>query len=163
MAINYERDATIDESALDVEFLEQTSLMMRYAEQASLTRMVADNAKDDLEVVRAELDKKIRQNPSEYGFDKLTENMVSNTILLQPEYQEASKTLIQANYEAGLARYAAQAISDRKNCLEALVKLHGQQYFAGPKVPRDLIQEASKRKTQEGVDAKIKMTRKKKG
>jgi hypothetical protein len=161
--VNYARDALIDESALDVEFLEQTNLMIRYAEHASQTKREAEEAKENLELVRAGLDKDIRQNPANYGLEKLTETVVSNTIILQPEYQEASKRLIQANYEAGMARFAAQAISDRKNCLEALVKLHGQQYFAGPKIPRDLTTEAQKRKQQGEVDTKVKISRRKTG
>lgn len=161
--VNYARDALIDESALDVEFLEQTNLMIRYAEHASQTKREADEAKENLELVRAGLDRDIRQNPANYGLEKLTETVVSNTIILQPEYQEASKRLIQANYEAGMARFAAQAISDRKNCLEALVKLHGQQYFAGPKIPRDLTTEAQKRKQQGEVDTKVKISRRKTG
>lgn len=161
--VNYARDALIDESALDVEFLEQTNLMIRYAEHASQTKREAEEAKENLELVRAGLDKDIRQNPANYGLEKLTETVVSSTIILQPEYQEASKRLIQANYEAGMARFAAQAISDRKNCLEALVKLHGQQYFAGPKIPRDLTTEAQKRKQQGEVDTKVKISRRKTG
>lgn len=160
--MNYEKDAQIDESALDIEILEQPRLMMKYAEHSANTKRDADEADEELNIVRAELDKKIRQNPDAYGVDKITETVVSNTILLQPEYKEASKKRILANYEANMAKLAVQTISSRKDCLEAMVKLHGQLYFAGPKIPRDLTHEALQRREQGEVDKKIKpLTRKK--
>lgn len=159
--MNYERDAQIDESALDIEILEQPRLMMKYAEHAARTKQEADEASEELNVIRAELDKRIRQNPEDFGVDKITETVVSNTILLQDAYKEASQKLIQANYEANMAKLAAQTISSRKDCLEAMVKLHGQLYFAGPKIPRDLTYEALKHKQQGEVNKKIKPIRRK--
>ena len=38
-----------------------------------------------------------------------------------------------------------KAFEQRKDALENLVRLHGQQYFAGPKIPRDLPSEMEKR------------------
>ena len=157
--MDYEKDVNIDPNSLDVEWLEQPNLMLKYGRIAAQTKLDMDKAKEKLEVVKAELDKDIRLNPEKYDIAKLTESVVANTILLQPEYKEASEAYIEATYEFNMARYAVQAISDRKDALENLVKLHGMQYFAGPSVPRDLSKEWEAKQKQKKVDSKIRMQR----
>lgn len=157
--MDYEKDMKIDPNALDVEWLEQPNLMMKYGRIAAQTKVDMDMAKEKLEVVKAELDKDIRLNPEKYDIAKLTESVVTNTIILQPEYKEASEVYIKASYEFNMARYAVQAISDRKDALENLVKLHGMQYFAGPSVPRDLSKEWESKQKQKKVDSRIRMQR----
>jgi hypothetical protein len=60
-------------------------------------------------------------------------------------YQQLKSKWIEAQEEADFAELAQKEISwGRRSALENLVTLHGQQYFAGPKVPRDLQKERSK-------------------
>jgi hypothetical protein len=151
--MNYETDIVIDETALDVEWLEQPNLMMRYARVAATARMNLDLAKESLDFVRAELDKKIRTDPGIYGIEKVTETVVQNIIIAQDEYKEASRVVISAKFEADVAQGAVRAFEARKDALENLVRLHGQQYFAGPKVPRDLSWEREEK--QKRLNAKI--------
>lgn len=155
MTIDYEQDVSINPDALDIEWLEQPRLMVKYAQLATQAKLKADRAKERLEVVKAELDKDIRTSPEKYDIAKLTESVVANTILLQPAYQAASEEYIRLNYEAALARYAVEAINMKKEALENLVKLHGMQYFAGPSTPRDLSKEWQMTRRQENVDSKI--------
>jgi DNA polymerase II large subunit len=161
--MNYENDIRIDETALDVEWLEQPSLMMKYAQISASARKTLDEAKEELEFVRAELDKAIRSNPDRYDIDKITEAVVIATITIHKDYQKASSALINAKYENDMAYGAVKAIDARKDALENLVRLHGQQYFAGPKVPRDLSFEAQQKHNQKKSDSVVKtMTRKNK-
>lgn len=162
MQLNYEQDVKIDEQALDVEWLEQPRLMMRYARAAADAKKEMDHKKEQLEVKKAELDKDIRSDPQKYGLEKITETVVQNTITLQDEYQEASQAFVEAKHEYDIARYAVQSIQDRKEALENLVKLHGQQYFAGPSAPRDLTKEWEQREKQKNSDEKVKVKRTKK-
>ncbi len=156
---DYEKDIYIDESALDVELLGQALLMIRYARKAAEARVEMDKAKDGVEVARAKLDKNIRIDPEQFEVVKITEGAVAAAILLQPQYKEANEAFLEARYEYDMARYAVQAIDQRKAALENLVRLHGQQYFAGPSIPRDLSREAQERAKQKRVDSKVTMTR----
>lgn len=160
--LNFEEDIRIDESALDVEWLLQPELMMNYSREAAKARKRVDKSKEALDVVKAELDRDIRSNPENYGISKITESVVSNTIILAEEYQEAAKDLIQAKYEADLTSSAVRAVEQRKNALENMVKLHGQQYFAGPIEPRNITREAQKKREKENSNEKVKVKRKKK-
>jgi len=136
--MNYEKDIEIDESALDVEWLKQPSLMYTYSKNLARRRKELDEAKQNLDVAKAEADKEIRTNPTKFGLEKTTDAVVTNAILIHPDYKEAYTTYLEAKFEVDIAQSAVNAFEQRKAALENLVRLHGQQYFAGPKVPHDL-------------------------
>lgn len=147
--MDYTNDIKIDETALDLEWLDQASLMMKYTRHAVQMRLEMDKAKEALELVRAELDKSIRTNPEKYGIEKITDKVVENTIPMQKDYKEASNNYIQAKFESDLAYSVVKAIDARKDALENLVRLYGQQYFAGPRIPRDLHGELEKKREKQ--------------
>jgi hypothetical protein len=138
MKMDYEKDIEIDESALDIEWLEQPRLMLKYAKNAAEMQLDLDKAKQDLDIAKAEADKAIRENPERFGLEKVTEAAVSNAILISKDYKQAYQTYLDTKYEVDMARGAVNAFEQRKSALENLVRLHGQQYFAGPRVPHDL-------------------------
>lgn len=162
--MNYEKDIRIDESALDVEWLNQPTLMMRYSRHATQMKQEMDFAKERVEYVKAELDKKIRSHPEDFDLEKVTETVVMNTILIQEDYVEAIATFNEARFEFDVALGAVRSIEQRKTALENLVKLFGQQYFAGPSVPRDLSKEWERKEKQKKSNSAVagKMTRTKK-
>jgi len=146
--MDYEKDIRIEESALDVEWLDQSSLMFRYAQNAAECRRKLDLAKEALDFVRAELDKEIRTSPEDFGIEKVTEAVVQNAIITQERYKEANVNFINRKFEADIAQGAVRAVDARKDALENLVRLNGQQYFAGPKMPRDLSKEREDREAR---------------
>lgn len=155
--MNYEADIQIDDNSLDLEWLDQPSLMLKYARVSAQTRRILDEAKQNLDVVRAELDKDIRENPDDYGIAKVTEGSITSAINTSDDYKKAFKAFLDAKYEADMAGGAVRAFDARKDALENLVRLHGQQYFAGPKIPRDLAWERKEKekKTDKGVASKL--------
>jgi len=159
--MNYEQDIRIDETALDVEWLGQPMLMIKYARHAADCRMNLDLAKERVDYVKAELDKSIREKPSSFKIEKLTESAIQNIILTQEKYMDAEEKLIHARYELDIANAAVRALDARKDALENLVRLHGQQYFAGPRIPRDLQSEAEKRRKQERANLAVGSMRRK--
>jgi hypothetical protein len=161
MKMNYEDDIRIDPSALDVEWLGQAELMIKYTRNAAQARMELDQAKQALDIIRAGLDKDIRELPKQYGIEKVTDKAVESTIITLTEYQEAFQEYLDTKYEADMAQGSVQAFQQRKDALQELVRLHGQSYFAGPSIPRDLVweQEAFKKKTNAGIASKLNKSR----
>jgi len=153
--MNYEEDIRIDETALDVEWLRQASLMMKYSKHLAHLLHEKDLVKVDLDLVKARLDKSIRTKPSNYGIDKITETVVTNTIITQEDYLEAQAAYMQAEYEVNIAQAAVNAFNARKTALENLVRLFGQQYFAGPTIPHNLTKEWEERTRQSNANAKV--------
>lgn len=160
---DYERDVHIDETALDVAWLEQAGLTRKYAKLAANASYDLDVAKQELDSIRARMDTDIRTDPDAYGLKKATNEAVINLILQSEDYKEAEKALFSARYELNMAQGAVRAMGDRKAALENLVRLHGQQYFAGPVVPRDLTKEREndhrRKKTDAGVANRLKRTK----
>lgn len=162
MELEYEQDLRIDENALDVECLEQPSLLMRYVRIAAKAEKEVSRLKEELGVVAAEIDRDIRLNPASFEITgRVTEDVVKHTMVLQPEYKKVTAELIEAKYEHSMARGAIEAIQERKDMLQELIRLHGQQYFAGPSIPRDLGYEAKQRHRTQTANTTIKITRKK--
>lgn len=159
MNLDYDKDIRIDESSLDMEWLDQPSLMMKYARNAAEMRKLMDLAKENLDVVRAEIDRDVRENPERFGITKITDAVVAATVLRDKEYQKASKEFIDARYALDIANAAVRSMDARKDALENLVRLHGLQYFAGPQMPRNLTEMRDMRTKQINASIKRGMSR----
>lgn len=165
--MNYEEDIEIDEEMLDVDWLNQPKLFMQYSRHYAQMRRSVDETKQALDVVKAEVDRDIRNDPEKYNIEKVTEGSIQSAILTSKKYKEAYKEYLDAKYESDMAGAAVQAFEHRKVALENLVRLHGQQYFAGPRVPHNLSeQRALKEKEKErsnqvqsGIASKMKRSR----
>jgi hypothetical protein len=136
----YESEMYIDETALDVELLEQPSLMMKYSRKLAEAKRDRDLAKENLEMLKAEISLDVRDNPTSYDLEKVTDKVVEACVLADDGYKTAQKEFNDANFEVNLLQGVISAIDHRRSALENLVKLYGQEYFAGPKIPHDLGQ-----------------------
>lgn len=160
--INYERDVTINQDALDVEWLDQPKLTFKYTAHESKCRKELEELKSELDIVSADLDKAIREDPEKFGLPKITETAIRNVITAHPDFKEVQQAVRDAEYELNMAQAAVRSIYAKKDALENLVRLFGQQYFAGPKVPRDLSKEWQTRQNQRSSDRKVKIKRRNK-
>jgi len=157
---NYESDMYIDENALDVELLEQPALMMKYSKMLAELKRDRDLEKENLDLTRAELDKAIRADPAFFDIVKITETVITNTIITLKAYKAAMKEYLDTKFEVDVCQGVVSAIEQRKSALEYLVKLHGQQYFAGPSTPHDLTEARAKKTKSRNTRMKDKMKRK---
>lgn len=160
METDFKDDVFIDPNALDVEWLRQPTLMLKYAQEEAEAAKREDVERERLDAVKAELDKEIRSNPDKFDISKTTESAILSAILLHPSYKEVSEKYIQAKYESKMAKAATRAIEMKKDALENLVKLYGQQYFAGPKAPRDIDKEWERKVREREINKKMKFERK---
>jgi hypothetical protein len=154
----FDKDLQIDVHQLDVEAAMQGELFFKWAERSAEATKARDRAKLALDVLEAELDSTIRQSPEEYGLSKVTEGAIQSAIKQIEEWQKAQKDYIEARSESALTDHAVSAMEQRKRMIEVLVTLHGQEYFAGPSVPRDLVSafEQAREEREKDVTAKQK-------
>jgi hypothetical protein len=160
--LDYEKDVEIDENDLDIECLNQASLFAKYARNATNEERKVELLKEKLTLLKAELDLQIRTSPEKFKIEKITEAVVTNTIIVQKEFQELNKELLNAQFEKRNADNAVKSMDQKKSMLEALIKLHGQNYFAGPQTPRDLHleREQKDKKVNQGISSKMQRIRK---
>jgi len=152
--INYEQDMDIDETALDVEWLNQASLAMKYGKLWAKSREILTRAEENIKVTRAQLIQDVYHDPDLClgKGNKPTAINIEAYYRTHEDHIEAKEEWVQAQYEFNMAEVAKWEISNtRRLALENLVRLHGQQYFAGPSVPHDLadIRELKEKKQQE--------------
>ncbi len=142
--MNYEQDMHINETALDIEWLNQARTALKYGRNWAECKQRLTLTEENIKLVRSELIKEVNEDPVEYlgegvkPIDRNVEAYYRNHL----RHKAAKSEWIEAQFEANVAEIAYKEFSwARKAALENLVKLHGQQYFAGPSVPRDLTEE----------------------
>jgi hypothetical protein len=156
MESNWKADVEIDPQALDVEWCKQASLFGKYCVLQADARALSDRRKEALDVVSAKLDQQIRANPAKFGIEKITEGAIRAAISLDLTYATANESLQDAQYELEIMGAAVRALDQKKSALENLVRLQGQNYFAGPSVPRDVGAEWMKEVERNGARDKVK-------
>lgn len=143
---NYQRDMAIDVTALDVEWTEQAELAMKYGRLWTEAQDAASRADENVKYVRSKLILEISKNPEKFGIDKVTDVKIEAAYRVHEDYVDAKDEWLDKVNELNLLSIAKNEISfTRKSALENLVVLHGQQYFAGPKVPRNIKEEIENR------------------
>lgn len=125
----------IDEHNLVKEWVKQPSLYFIWAQKLADAKLEQDEAKANLDVIKAEASRAIRDDPGDYGFDKVTEAIVAVAINEHPDVMKGVKTLHEARHKQEIYQAAVNALDHRKRALEKIVDLHGQNYFATPKAP----------------------------
>lgn len=152
--MNFEKDILIDEGALEVEWVNQPALAMQYGIYLARAYRTFQKAEENVKLVRAELIKLLIDDPDEYveTGTKITGPIIESFYRNHVRHKDAKNEWVEAQYELKIAEIAQKEISTtRKAALQNLVTLHGQNYFAGPTLPRDITFEVRKRnETSEG-------------
>lgn len=158
MELNYEKDILIDETSLDVEWLNQAALAMRYGKYWADCQLKVQQAEERIKLIRAELVKEANEDPdSTLGEGvKPTGPNIEAYYRNHKRHKQAKQEWVEACYELNIADIAKKEISTtRKAALENLVRLHGQSYFSGPNMPRDINFEAEKVRKAKDTDGRI--------
>lgn len=161
---DFEKDLMIDPNQLDLMAAIQGELFFKWAEKAVKARKKADEAKFNLDVTQADLSSQARIDPGSFGIVKVTEAAITEAVKIHPKYKEANQEYLEAKADSALLDKGVEAMEQKKRMIEVLITLHGQQYFAGPSVPRNLVEawKEEKEKRSDRVNKKTKLRKKKK-
>lgn len=148
--MDFNKDVKIDESALDVEWLDQAALARKWGIYYAECKRTVSLAEEKVKVIRAELINEANENPTECCYkDKPNAADIEAYYRSHPDHKKAKQELIAAQFELDNAEIAKnEIVFTRKEALENLVRLHGQQYFAGPAVARNLSEAREKRNSE---------------
>ena len=138
--LNFHDDTTIDPANLDIEAVRQAELFYRYSVRSIQARTEMDQKKFALELLEAKLQLRIRNEPEKFGLAKATEASINATVKCRDSYQSAFSEYLGACERAAMLDKACKALEQKKSMIETLCKLHGQQYFAGPTVPHNIVE-----------------------
>ena len=147
--MDYENDIKIDETALDVEWLDQPRLALKYGKHLIRLKTKLKAAETKKKFIRSTLILEVNKNPSLAHKTKPNKEDIEAYYRTHPQYQEIEDEYNELLSEVEYAEIAKNEICfTRKMALENLVVLHGQQYFAGPRVPRNISEEWGKHKVR---------------
>jgi hypothetical protein len=141
----FTKDLEIDKYNLDEALVKQPQLYMEWALLSCQATEDKDNAKKDLDLVKARVETKIRKNYKRYGIEKLTEPLVKALIILKPKVQRYEATYLQAAHEERALIKMEKAFSHRKSSLEGLVQLDLRLHFNEPKIPQQRKEDNEKK------------------
>lgn len=139
----------IDPLALDKECIKQPSLILQAATTLADIRERVSELKAELDVLEADLQRRIRATPIKYGCDeKVTEKAIASAVILQESYREKQGEIRSCQHRAELAAAMVEALDHKKRSLTLLVELHGMGYFGEVKTSiegRDAVKDKSKK------------------
>jgi hypothetical protein len=146
----FEKDLEIDKFSLDAECLDQPRKFMKWSADYADSLAERDRADQKLEVTKAQVEQEVRKNPELYGLDKVTEASIKAAVTISREVDVAFEEWVEAKHRVGIMMAAREALEQRKNMLENLVKLFLSGYWSDPKVS-----DGVKREMNKDVDAEI--------
>jgi len=147
--------------------LEQPQLFYEWSNKASKAGTQTTRAKDRLDLIKADVDLRIRRNPKRYGLPdgKPPEGAIKATVLKDKKVKRYTKQYYDYLDTEKTLTNAMKSFQQRKNMLEALTTLNIQLHFAEPKVSGMQRGEISNRQTRDDIKASLKrktITRRKK-
>lgn len=155
--MSYKEDVYIDKNKLDEAWENQALLFCQWAEKVVEATFDRDRAKENLEIVKATLDKKIRMDSARTN-TKITEEAIKNSIILSQDYQEANQQVIESVKTLGIMYVAKDSFEHRKAALSKLTDLWLSQYWSEPregqvtkKVREDQARESHYAELQKGM------------
>jgi len=141
---DYAEDLRINKHDLETEWLAQPNHYFHYSSRQADARLEMDQAKEELEQVKADLNLDIRSNPEKYNVPKVTNESVAAAMVMEEDYSKASQALMQARHTHDIITSAVRAFEQRRAALENLVKLRLSQLHSSPKVDAESAEELDK-------------------
>jgi len=141
---DFKENIKIDKYSLDLEFEKHPMLYHEFAMDMVASENEKDQAKDKLELLRAQLDVQIRDNPKKFGLEKITEAAISSTILQNKEYREAQEYYNNTMGNLRILKIAVESINKKQSSMEGLLKLYLGEYYS-KEAPREIKENAAER------------------
>jgi hypothetical protein len=144
--IDFAKDMRIDEGALDLELLNHGDLEAKYIQAVSEARKERDWASEEVKTIRSELTRDAFDHPEKtVGRDDgkaPTQAQIEAYYRTHKDYIEAKSDFIEKEDRFNVLNDMKDAIHfTRTKTLENLVRLFSEEYFAGPRIPRNLKKE----------------------
>lgn len=131
----------IDQNLLDEEWIRQPQLYFEYAKRLADARRDHDQQKAALDVVVAELDKAIREDPEKFGIEKVSETAIKLAIVGRKKHKAAVQAVADAKHAVDVLQAVVNALDHRKRALENLVDLWAANYFSTPRASDESARE----------------------
>jgi hypothetical protein len=149
-------DLKLDILDLDTAILEQPALFEKVGREWAEAVSERDHAKDQLAMIKANVDNEIRQDPDAFGVSgKPTETWIANQVMLHPEVIAANIIYSEAINSVNVLAIGKEALDHRLASLKILTELYKGNYFSASSrthSPHEMALEISKEKQRESME-----------
>jgi len=150
MQTTYKEDLFIDKYNLDIEWLKQPMLFVKWAERWAEAVERRDRAKQYLEVIKAEMYTKIKKDPDVYGLpDKPTEGATNAIVTKSKKYRSAFEDYLDLNGQVNVLASAKEAMNHKKRALEYVSQLMLGGFYSNPNIKAEARQKVENEKGSE--------------
>jgi len=122
---------SFDKDNLDEEFLLFPMQIYRVGTEAVQAVAERDRAKQELEMIDAKLDARIRTSPEKYGIEKVSESAISKAIMVQADHIKAQETFSDYVTTASNLQTFHNSMRDKLTCMTYEFKAWESGYFSG--------------------------------
>jgi len=141
---DYKKDLKIKKYDLLNELIRQPQKYMDWAERSVKAGIERDEARNKLDITKAEVEADIRNEPTEFGLDENPkEGGIKAAIIRNKKVKRAQKDYFIALERANILSKAEVAFQQRKSMLTSLVQLDTRLHFAEPYVPKEIREEVN--------------------
>lgn len=127
----------IDKHRLDDEWVEQAVMRKDYGDLYADAVYEVDQAKAELAVVAARIDREVRDSPEQFGYPKVTESIVERAIVADKRHIDAMERYNKARHVMNTLDAAVQGLEHRKRALTCLGDLQYGAYYGGKRSSED--------------------------
>ena len=124
------KDLELDMHHLDEGWLDLPQQILKWNTTSVEVEMEARVMKIELEQLKATLDSRMRENPAEYGIQKITEATITSAIMIHPSVIEKTQEFNLTDKKSKILKTYCMAMESKRKALEGLTQLYSTGYFA---------------------------------
>jgi hypothetical protein len=143
----------IDKHRLHAEWERQPKMYHEAADRLAEADGEVDRLKGIMELMAAEVEMEVRENPQGFGMKKATEASVEKAVIMDQRFQRAQSAFLGAKAKARHLRAEVMYLDQRKTALEYLSKLRLADYFADPRISGDEREEGEEQLRKRALSA----------
>lgn len=131
-------DIYLDPEQIDVEATKQANTFFKWSRRLARAKTVSEKLEHMVDVQEARYQIDCRAHPADFGLENVTEPAIKAAVKIHKPFVRLVEQWYEARAAFTLLEPIVKAMEQKKRMLEILTTLHGQEYFAGPSVPRNL-------------------------
>jgi hypothetical protein len=147
--LDYKEDMKVDKYNLEIEWERHTQLYLDYMEAEVDAQDIRDRLERRLDLVKAEMDAKVRSNPAKYGIEKVSESAIKSVVTKSTRVQEAQEEYLNAVKRAKKLSGVMKGMEHRKRQLTELDRLFTGGYYSSSRPSTEGISNARQQRQRE--------------
>lgn len=155
MKLSYKEDMKVDRFNLEIELERHTHIYLKYMDLEVEAQDIRDKLERRVDLIKAEMDAKVRSNPKRYGIEKISEGAIKSVVIKSQQYQEAEEEYLRAVKRARTLSGIMKGMEHRKASLKELTSLFTNGYYTASRPSSDGISNARQNRQRNALKERL--------